>query len=112
MGNVRTEMSVRLSRIGASAVRRIIRGHGATYFGIGPDGAADRSRWLVYDSAQREINRVPAVADLGPSAREPALAGRWAGIDRWKRYFERGGRPSRSSTVPAPDPSGSARWSP
>jgi hypothetical protein len=82
----------RVSRVGASAVRLIIRGHEAINFGIGPDGATDRSRWLVYDSAQKEINSVPAVADLAPSAREPALEDRWAGIDRWRRHFERAGR--------------------
>jgi len=82
----------RQSRAGASAVRPIIRGHEAIYFGIGPDGATKGSRWLVYDSAQEEINRVPAVADLAKSVREPALEARWPGMDRWRRYFEQAGR--------------------
>jgi len=82
----------RLSRVGASAVRLIIRGHEAIYFGIEPEGAAKDTLWLVYDSAQEEINRLPAVADLAASAREPALEDRWAGIDRWRRCFERAER--------------------
>ncbi|MHC4401454.1 MAG: Kelch repeat-containing protein [Planctomycetota bacterium] len=71
-----------------TATSGITRGYEAIYFSV---ELREASRRVVYDTAQKKITRVDA--DPARSHAQPVgLSDNWAGIDRWRRHFERAER--------------------